>query len=518
MKTENNPNTPVLERDDEHNDSEHSNLIFQAQENKENKSNSHIQVQLKTDTNEGFSQSKYFHRGEEQIEKYIDTSITIGSERNKASILKQQKQNSMWTSFVLSCQIAMGIDMFALPHALSYVSFFYGILLTIMYGVFTLVTLNMLAYVVIKKEVYEYSSLVRTILGKRVELFFNIILFVSCFLNILAYINIEVQILGSSLYEFFYSQSNEYSNINDFLSGSFWSSFETRMMVIYLFTLVILIPLCMQKEIGELELISYLGLFSLAFMLIVIILQTPFFYEHYLKSQYKPNKPDTHANWFSISESFSTNLSFFTSNAILMYSYDLQFSIVPIYKSLKDNNIANCQSLNFYTLLTTTVTFTTISVFGFLTVPLNPPEFIIFRNSVTKGDMLMSFGKVLIGLCVSGQICMYFNSIRLCFFQIVRKSEEFSSKENILFVLFGYLTVSTLCIFFEKTTLYLSLIGAFTSVFYCYLFPGLMYVLTNDHEKYSFVNVSVWLMTMLFTVLGLTAGVIDIINTVEGRN
>lgn len=148
-----------------------------------------------------------------------------------------------------------------------------------------------------------------------------------------------------------------------------------------------------------------------------------------MQYSYVENNPDTHPNWFDIRKSFGKQLLFFTSCANLMYCFDLQYAIMPLYKSLENNSYKSLKKLNLITICMVTTVFLITSIFGFLTAPVDPPELLIFRISITKSDLAMTIAMMLMCICIIGEICINFNTIRICFFQILRQSEDFTTKE-----------------------------------------------------------------------------------------
>lgn len=75
--------------------------------------------------------------------------------------------------------------------------------------------------------------------------------------------------IGNALYEFIYVNDPLYINCKDFTENGFWADTTTRMFVIYGFTFLALVPYCLKKHIGEMALISYLGMTSLLYTIIV---------------------------------------------------------------------------------------------------------------------------------------------------------------------------------------------------------------------------------------------------------
>ena len=71
--------------------------------------------------------------------------------------------------------------------------------------------------------------------------------------------------------------------------------------------------------------------------------------------------------------------------------------------------------------------------------------------------------------------------------------------------------IGTIAIVYPEILPYISLLGGFCSVIYCYLIPGLIYVKNNKMPMKSWTNIYTIIVVILLTVLGYTAGVMTIL-------
>lgn len=149
-----------------------------------------------------------------------------------------------------------------------------------------------------------------------------------------------------------------------------------------------------------------------------------------MTNKYDPNLPSTEPNWTDLSKAFTSKLLFFPLLSNIIFAYNVQFAIVPVYSTMENNSPNRLKKLNLFGMITTFTATTIIAICGFLTTPQqDPPVLIIFREPFQSSDYLMTLGKLLISMSIIGEYSVTFNSLRLSFFQLLRNNETFSNKE-----------------------------------------------------------------------------------------
>ena len=83
----------------------------------------------------------------------------------------------------------------------------------------------------------------------------------------------------------------------------------------------LLIILCLVKDIGRMKFFSLFRIIALFYTIIVLVIESPFYWKHYLNNVYQKNDKSTHANWIDISKAFNSNLDFFTGFATIVFSF-----------------------------------------------------------------------------------------------------------------------------------------------------------------------------------------------------
>lgn len=160
-----------------------------------------------------------------------------------------------------------------------------------------------------------------------------------------------------------------------------------------------------------------------------MVFQCPFFYSYYKQNVYKEDDPSTHINWYDLSVGFDVYLSFFTKATAILYSFGFQYGACPIYKSLKNNDKRRLNKLNMRSIILVTICLIFACVFGYLSVPVNTPELIIYREwqNVFSNDWIMIFGKFGVFVSVIFSYPTVWCSLRLSIFQLIFRSSSFSN-------------------------------------------------------------------------------------------
>jgi len=105
--------------------------------------------------------------------------------------------------------------------------------------------------------------------------------------------------LGEIIYNFC-GYYEDYETVENFLTKSFWNLLYVKFSIMYGITIVILLPLCLLRDVSRLGVSSLLGLITFIFIIIILIIQSPSYMKHYWENIYEENDPSTHLNIFNI--------------------------------------------------------------------------------------------------------------------------------------------------------------------------------------------------------------------------
>jgi amino acid permease len=201
----------------------------------------------------------------------------------------------------------------------------------------------------------------------------------------------------------------------------------------YSFTILV-IPLCLIKDISKMKNASMFGLLSLIYVILVIVIQSPTYYSYYRENIYKPEDISTHINWWDFSAPFDpSTLYFFTGTATIIYSYTCHTAVFPVYKSLKRNVSIRINKVFMRSTIINTVIYLSVGICGFLTQPYTKDDLVIFRQKIPgSNDIAMIIARLLMAIMVFLFTPANFNGFRLSFLSLFYKDTTVINENNCL--------------------------------------------------------------------------------------
>lgn len=382
-------------------------------------------------------------------------------------------------------------------------------------GIATYWTLCGLIRAAKKKNDSEYSSIVRKELGKFPAVLVDIMTCLYSWGLIITYEIIMNSLVGRVIYVFF--KNKEIYPTFDVYESQEWNSIQNKIIVLGSINLL-LVVLCLVKDIGRMKFFSLFGIIALFYTIIVLVIESPFYWKHYLKNVYQKNDKSTHANWIDISKAFNNNLDFFTGFATIVFSFSNHQGALPVYRSLKPNNEQPVMNKVFRrSIILDLIIYFLIYIASFLTSPLISEDLIIFRESIFKNDIFMNLAKISIFLELFFLIPSNYNSFRCSLFHILFGNENIRTIPNII------LTVSTLIIsaiigvVYSEISNYISLLGGICCTTYCYFIPGWLMIKVEWKEMSKTKRVLSIIGISILTLFGYIGGIMSIIICFRGR-
>ena len=412
--------------------------------------------------------------------------------------------------FALS-SLALGTGAFSLPIRCTQVGCVWYSLFIILGALIAYWTLSKLieSARVVKGE--EYSTSVKRILGKIPAIIIDIILMFYLFGVIIQFNVIIYSLIGRTYYELF-ENKDIYSDYNDFQKRS-WDSALIKFPTMFGMTLI-MSPVCLLEDISKMRFASMFGICSLIYSILVVVIETPWFYLNYRNEIYRKDDPKTHANWFDISKGFTKELNFFTGMATVFFVFSCHPGAFPVFKSLRNNIPKRINTVFFRSILLDLIIYLFMAICGFLTDPLSKESLIIFRKSIFKNDIFMTIAKISLALDLYLSIPANYNSLRASFFLLIFQTDKIDTFRNII-VTFPILLLATLIgAIFEDILSYISLLGGFFCSVICFLIPGCLMVTTSKEKILSLRNIIRIVILGILCLIGFTAGIITIINMI----
>jgi amino acid permease len=278
-------------------------------------------------------------------------------------------------------------------------------------------------------------------------------------------------LIGRVVYTFFKSKETV-PTFKDYEAQE-WDSPKIKAIVLVVIN-VLLTPLCLAKDIGKMRFFSLFGIASLCYTIIVLIVECPFYWSHYLNNVYVKDDSSTHANWYDISKSFNSDLVFFTGLATIIFCFANHQGALPVYRTLNTNDEKVMNKVFSRSIIFTLLIYFILYISSFLTTPLESEDLIIFRESIFKNDIFMDIAKIALFLELIFLTPANYNSMRCSIFHIIFGSEDVRTIPNIIISAATLVVSALIGTAYKEILNYFSLIGGFCCTTMCFLIPGWM--------------------------------------------
>ena len=446
------------------------------------------------------------------LSHFQEEAFKTSPEKNFIQKLFGKISSGSLTSSIFSlCILSLGTGSLALPQKIGYMSLFFSPIIIILSGLVNYWTLGILAKASKKYNLNSYEAIVTKLFGKSISIFLDIIMCINQSGMIILYQVILYKLLGGVINEMF---SLGYSGVEEFAEKSFWNKFKIKFIVCYLIAIIVLSPLCLLKNISKMRYASMFGIFSLFFLIFVVVIECPF----YIKYNFIDNK--TELNFIDVISGFKGDMKILQSISTLFYAFACHVGVFPVLNSLKSPTPQRINLLFKKSIILDISCYIIIGVSGYLTQPTDTPDLIIERKKIFKNDFLMIIGQVSFIFTLIAKICANYNALRSCLinlFGLNNSQNQFSNKVNFIITGSCLMITTFIAVVFQSISSYISLIGGFCSVIISVLIPGLIYIKGLNQSQINKRTVISGSIVIILTLMGFTNGFLTIKNVMKKK-
>ena len=351
----------------------------------------------------------------------------------------------------------------------------------------------------------DFSRLVKESLGKIPGILLDVIILVYIFGVLISYQVVIYSLVGRVYFELF---ENPSKITFDSFEKTVWETPTIKYPVMF-GTSILLIPLCLLKDLSKMSFTSTIGICALLYTIFVIVFQSPFFYKYYKDNYFDEKNPHTHPNIYNATPSLRPDLNIFQCFATVFFCFTCHIGAFPVYNSLKNNTTKRIHKVFRRSLGLDFIIYFLVSVCGYLTAPLTQPSLIIYRenNGVIENDIFMTIAKLGITVCLSMAIPPNYNSFRISFLELFLGSNEITDKSNYLLTIPTILITTFIAAVYNDILKFISLLGGFCGVIIAFLMPGLIYIKNNDYNLTNVRNIFSLLFICSLCTIGFIAGI-----------
>ena len=430
----------------------------------------------------------------------------------------ERKKSTIISAGLLMTNACLGTTIFTFALKAKTFGLVWFLLAVVLVGIINYWTIMAGAKASSKYNEDDYSELTEKILGKKARFILNCILVLYSYACMMCFLALLFPLFGRFIQNLAYNK--RYETYDDFLDDK-WGKLYIK-VPFYIGASLAISLMCLIDDINKLSFSSYIGVGAMIYTLLVITVQCHSYYQYYKKHFYLKNVESTHPNWTNLGDAFKKDLDFFKGMANLFCAYACHPNIFPVYAGFKEDKGDRKEGLRkmslgtiFATVLTTVLHILSI-VCSFLTDPLTPEDLIIYRKSKDGGkDIFMAIAKLAVFVSLIFTLPSYYFTLRLCVSNSFMHG-KITTKFNTIFTFCSVFGCAVIAIIYDKILNYLSYIGGFISVFICYLFPVLLYIKSHGKPMTYWKNLIQLIFALILCVIGVTAGILTIIDDVTG--
>ena len=396
------------------------------------------------------------------------------------------------------CILSLGTGLLAIPQKIGYMSIILSPIIIILSGLANLWSLIILVNMCIKFKAKNYEHLVKKLLGNKLSIFLGIIMSINQLGIIILYQVILYKLIGGCINEI---GNFGYKSVEEFAMKSFWNKLWIKFLVSYGITGIILLPLCLLKNASKMRYASTFGIFSLFFLIFIVVIECPFYIKKYIFEE------NQEINYFDILSGLKGNMKLLQSIVTIFYAFSCHVGAFPVLQTLYRPTEKRSKKVLKRAISIDIICYLIIGATGYLTQPLNSPDLIIERNKLFDNDWLMTIGEISFILTLLAKISANYNALRSCILVLFHyDTNNFSTIVNFIITIIVLLVTTFIAVIFQSISDYISLIGSFCTVLISFFIPGIVYIKGNDHPIKHYKNIIAIIFISFILLLGLTSG------------
>ena len=309
----------------------------------------------------------------------------------------------------------------------------------------------------------------------------------------------------------------DYESMLTFLSDTYWSEIWVKICVNFGIGILIIFPLCLITDMKKLNISSTVGVFTTLFILLVVLVQFPFYFIEYLNNEYDSDKEETHINIYHVERGFTKQIQFLQAFALFFFCFTGHNGLLPAIEHMKDPtpprraklyNIAICMDMIIYFV---------IALCGYLSVPIDVVDIVFERKRIWKHDIVMTIARILLIPMAISKIQVNHNIWRISFVSFRGADhKQITLKYNMIFTGITLFFTTLLSSVYQNIVGYISLIGCFCVVFPAFLIPPIMYMYECGLPKSHWKVVLQIIIGAVLCTIGYISGILGLIDIIKG--
>ena len=365
----------------------------------------------------------------------------------------------------------------------------------------------------------NYSKVVKTILGKKVGVYVDINIALYLFGALISFMVIIYQLIGAVVYDIMRLAGNEsakkYESFIDF-KDHYWRETKYLKFPIMFGVTLLVLPLCLLKDISKMRIPSLIGVLALVYSIIVVVVESFF----YLFNEHWDERNEM--NWYNPKRAFSyeEGIPFFGGLSTVFYLYSCHAGAFPVYKSLRNNTTRRIKKVFQRSILLDICIYFCIAAASFLTVPFDKIDIILYRDNLKnfQKDYFILIAKIGIIFNLFFSTPANYAALRLSVFELIWGNPNITKIKNIIVTVVLLSVITLIGALYDEILEYIELLGGFCSVVFCILIPGLIYAKNDYIKKTKLKKYGIIVLVAFITAFGYTSGILTILFNIADIN
>ncbi len=365
----------------------------------------------------------------------------------------------------------------------------------------------------------NYSKVVKTILGKKVGVYVDINIALYLFGALISFMVIIYQLIGAVVYDIMRLAGNEsakkYESFIDF-KDHYWRETKYLKFPIMFGVTLLVLPLCLLKDISKMRIPSLIGVLALVYSIIVVVVESFF----YLFNEHWDERNEM--NWYNPKRAFSyeEGIPFFGGLSTVFYLYSCHAGAFPVYKSLRNNTTRRIKKVFQRSILLDICIYFCIAAASFLTEPFDKIDIILYRDNLKnfQKDYFILIAKIGIIFNLFFSTPANYAALRLSVFELIWGNPNITKIKNIIVTMVLLSVITLIGASYDEILEYIELLGGFCSVVFCILIPGLIYAKNDYIKKTKLKKYGIIVLVAFITAFGYTSGILTILFNIADIN
>ena len=367
-------------------------------------------------------------------------------------------------------------------------------------------------------QINNYEHLCLKVCGKKMTLFLVITLNIYTVGLLLIHQVLIYRLLGGVINVI---GGYDYESMLTFLSDTYWDEIWVKICVNFGIGILIIFPLCLVTDMKKLNISSTIGVFTTLFILLVVLVQFPFYFIDYLDNRYDENNEDTKINIYHVERGFTKQIQFLQCFALFFFCFTGHNGLLPALEHLENPTPKRRAKLYNIAIAMDMLIYLAISMCGYLSTPDDVVDIVFERKRLNKKlwkhDIVMTIARIVLIPMAISKIQVNHNIWRISFVSYQDKDHRTISKQyNIIFTAITLFFTTLLSSVYQNIVGYISLIGCFCVVFPAFLIPPIMYMYTCGLPKGHWKVWSQIVLGATLCTIGYISGILGLIDIING--